>query len=206
MNTDADLNNNQGFDQHSPDVSRRMPHQSPGKTPAQNPLKKIIRNNLNFDANTGFNGGSQKRDGFKLVLWMWTAATIDYLLILAASLLALVLFSQIVSSSTLVGDSLKLLLKPKKINTTFFFLLIAVGGTYFVVVRAFIGASIGEWFCSLRLGRPSERLMKRYVLRLILRTGFVILTGLFIVPILSLVFRRDLAGKFSGGLYIYSLK
>lgn len=203
MNTELGSNNIQDIRNNQyPDISRR----TPSKPAVLPPQKKIIDHHLYFESNLGFNGGSQKRGGLKLVLWMWTAATIDYLLILAASLLALVLFSMIVSSSTLFGESLKLLLKPKKINTTFFFLLIAVGWTYFVVVRSFIGASIGEWFCNLRLGRPSERLLKRYVLRLILRTGIVIVTGLFVVPLLSLLFRRDLAGKLSGGLYIYSLK
>jgi hypothetical protein len=207
MNTEMGSINNQDIGKTKyPDRSRPNPNEAPGKTAVIVPQKKILSNHLNFESSVGFNGGAQKRGGLKLVLWMWTAATIDYLLILAASLLALVLFSIIVSSSTVIGDSLKLLLKPKKINSTFFFLVVAMGWTYFVVVRSFIGASVGEWFCNLRLGRPSERLMKRYVLRLILRTGLVIITGLFTIPILSLIFRRDVAGKLSGGLYIYSLK
>lgn len=75
-----------------------------------------------------------------------------------------------------------------------------------MVVRTYLGATLGEWSCDLRLGKPSERMQKRYVLRNILRTSIVIASGIIFIPLISLLFRRDLAGKLSGGLYIYSLK
>ncbi len=162
----------------------------------------------------GFIGGPQKRSGFKLVVWMWTAAIIDYLLILAGSLIALILFSMMVTSmgkSTELATSfavtfLKSFLHPKQVNLTLLAMIISVGWTYFIVARAFMGASIGEKFCELRLGKPSERLAPIYIVRLIGRTSLVVATGVVLIPILSLIFRRDLAGKLSGGLYIYSLK
>lgn len=163
---------------------------------------------------TGFMGGPQKRSGFKLILWMWTAAVIDYLLILAGSLIALVLFSLLMTqvqksieiASSIAVSSLKALLHPKQVNYTFLAMIISVGWTYFLVTRAFMGASIGEKFCELRVGKPSERLSSFYVLRLMARISFVAATGIVLIPILSLLFRRDLAGRLSGGLYIYSLK
>lgn len=163
---------------------------------------------------TGFTGGPQKRSGFKLVLWMWTAALIDYLLILAGSLFALILFSMMVTQMQKSLDlashfaliAMKTMLHPKKVNLTFLAIIISVGWTYFVVTRTFMGASIGEKFCGLRLGKPSERLSPFYVVRLMARTTFVVLTGVILIPVLSLIFRKDLAGRFSGGLHIYSLK
>lgn len=163
---------------------------------------------------TGFLGGPQKRSGFKLVLWMWTAAVIDYLLILASSLITLIIFSMIVThlqksldlALQMAAFTVKSLLHPQKINFTFLVMVIVVGWTYFVVSRTFMGASIGEKFCGLRLGKPSERLNPWYVVRLLVRTSLVVFTGVVLIPFLSLVFRKDLAGKFSGGLYIYSVK
>lgn len=172
----------------------------------ENPKQEAVHN--------GFIGGPQKRAGFKLVLWMWTAAAIDYLLILAGSLIALILFSVMVTSLSKSGELassyatlfFKSILHPKKVNLTWLLMLISVGWTYFVVTRSFMGASIGERFCDLRVGKPSERMHAFYSVRLIGRISLVLVTGVFIIPILSLLFRRDLAGKFSGGLYIYSLK
>ena len=163
---------------------------------------------------TGFMGGPQKRGGFKLVLWMWTAAVIDYLLILICSLMALILFSMLVTqmqksldvATQFAALGLKTLIHPKKVNWTFLGMIVSVGWTYFVVTRTFMGASIGERFCHLRLGKPSERLNSLYIVRLIARISFVVVTGIILIPILSLIFRRDLAGRLSGGLYIYSLK
>ena len=180
----------------------------------RSPVGSRSQSKLDAPVFTGFTGGPQKRSGFKLVLWMWTAAVIDYLLILAGSLLALVLFSLIATkmhqslelATHYLTITLKSLLHPKKVNLTFLVMLISVGWTYFLVTRTFMGASIGEKFCGLRLGKPSERLSPFYVVRLMTRISFVVLTGIFLIPVLSLIFRKDLAGRFSGGLYMYSLK
>lgn len=73
-----------------------------------------------------------------------------------------------------------------------------------IFLRGFNGATIGEWTCSLRLGQPWQRLQSGYILKVLLRTTLIMATGIVTLPLLSLLFKRDLAGDISG-LKIYSL-
>jgi membrane protein required for beta-lactamase induction len=77
--------------------------------------------------------------------------------------------------------------------------------SYLIFMRAFIGASIGEWTCDLRLGEPMQRFKKTYLLRVILRTTLILLTGVFVLPLISLLTKKDIAGLISG-VRIYSLQ
>ena len=72
-------------------------------------------------------------------------------------------------------------------------------------MRVFLGASMGEWNCDLRLGEPLQWFDFSYLFRVILRTTVVVGSGLILLPILSLLFSRDLAGDISG-VKIYSLE
>jgi len=76
--------------------------------------------------------------------------------------------------------------------------------SYLVLSRLWMGASLGEWACDLRLGQPVERIRSDYALRVMLRTTCVFMTGLVLLPLFSAIFRRDLAGEISG-IKVYSL-
>jgi hypothetical protein len=69
---------------------------------------------------------------------------------------------------------------------------------YLITTRAFLGCSIGEGACGLRLGKPLERQASNYVLRVILRNTVVVVTGVVVLPVLSLLTRKDLQGLISG--------
>jgi hypothetical protein len=75
---------------------------------------------------------------------------------------------------------------------------------YLVTMRVFMGASLGEWSCQLRLGQPLQRIKPTYVLRVAARTTTLLLTGVVTIPLLSLFLKRDLLGEFTG-IRIYSL-
>ncbi|MGZ3725113.1 MAG: RDD family protein, partial [Pseudobdellovibrio sp.] len=75
---------------------------------------------------------------------------------------------------------------------------------YMIMMRVFMGASLGEWSCQLRLGQPVQRIKPTYVLRVVARTTLLLGTGVVVFPILSLILNRDLLGDITG-IRIYSL-
>lgn len=183
-----------------PAIRRR----SPG-TPAPSPMKDLFkdRKGVGFTQNTGFHGGASRRRGFRLALWSWLASFIDALILISASCVFILAFSFVVKTS--VGSLLGGL---KHSQHQFFFfaeVFFIFGWIYMVAIRSFMGSTVGEWSCDLRLGQPHERLQSGYILRVALRSTLILITGVVTLPILSLIFARDLAGTFSG-LRLFSLK
>jgi len=72
---------------------------------------------------------------------------------------------------------------------------------YQMILRMFLGFTIGEWACGLRLGSTSERLSGNYAFRVFLRSMVNMVSGFVLLPFLSLLFGQDLAGRISG-LYL----
>ena len=159
--------------------------------------------NLEF-SQTGFQGGpSRRRKGYRLALWSWLASMIDGLMLLAASCLFLVSFSLIVRSP--VGHILSGMFHTQ-FRILFFLEVFAVfSWIYLITIRIFMGSSIGEWACDLRLGQPQERLASIYALRVVLRCSLILVTGVVTLPVLSLLTGKDIAGSLSG-LRLFSLK
>ena len=75
---------------------------------------------------------------------------------------------------------------------------------YMIMMRVFMGASLGEWSCQLRLGQPIQRIKPGYTLRVMARTTLILVTGVITLPLLSLIFKRDILGDITG-IRIYSL-
>lgn len=162
---------------------------------------EIIENDT--DLGTGFRSGSQKRSGLKLAIWTWLSATIDALVLVSISSFFTLAFSFLMKTSPSSVVALFIKSQHPMLNLSLLFLLSA--WSYLIFMRAFIGASIGEWTCDLRLGEPVQRFKVTYVLKVMFRTTLILATGVFILPLLSLIFRRDLAGDLSG-VKIYSLQ
>lgn len=183
-----------------PDVIRRRK-----PTPAI-PLHEVFKNNkaLQFDQSTSFHGGpSARRKGSHLALWSWLASVIDALILVATSCAFILLFSVIVKNSS--GGTLAGLTQGTHRLPLFAEVYVLAFWIYMISIRSFMGFSVGEWACDLRLGQPHERLQKRYILRVLLRSSVIIATGVMTLPLLSLIFGKDLAGLCSG-LRLFSLK
>lgn len=129
------------------------------------------------------------------MLWSWTAALIDAFVLLSASCVFLMSFAWIVQTSP--SQALASLAGAHYIVG--FLLLFAVcAWVYLITLRCLCGFTIGEWACDLRLGQPHQRLMKTYPMKVLLRSSLVIVTGLLVLPLLSLLTGRDWAGRLSG--------
>lgn len=152
---------------------------------------------------TQFNGGSSKKSGLKLALWTWLSALIDGLVLISISCFFTVTFSFLMKTSP--GSIVSLFLKNHNLISISAFLLMITIWTYLIFMRAFMGASVGEWACDLRLGEPVQRFKLSYLFKVILRTTVILASGIIFIPILSLILSRDLAGDLCG-LRIYSLE
>ncbi len=167
-----------------------LPLEIPRPSESSDPLKNLFRDrqNLQWETGTGFHSGpTGKRKGYKLTLWSLAASSIDALLLVAMSCIFLMVFVKIIKIPITKG-----LLED--------FALIYVVGSwiYMITTRFFMGSSIGEAACDLRLGRPQERLSAWYFVRVVFRATLIVITGLVILPLLSLVFGRDIPGMLSG--------
>lgn len=74
---------------------------------------------------------------------------------------------------------------------------------YFMLSRGLFGSTLGDWAFDIQLGSEKERNHIMYPFQVIFRTFVILVTGVFIVPIVSLAFGKDMAYYFSG-LKLYS--
>lgn len=156
---------------------------------------KLFPQTSQFDFSSSFHRGSSRPGvGYKLALWSALASFIDFLVVVSMVCFFIVLFSLMTNSTfQTVLVFLQASLFQFSMGSLFFISL-----TYMIFLRSLLGYSIGDWACGLRLGTPKERLLKFYSLRVCLRTLIVFASGIVVLPILSLIFGRDLAGLISG--------
>jgi len=74
---------------------------------------------------------------------------------------------------------------------------------YFMLSRGLFGSTLGDWAFDVQLGSEQERLHLGYPLQVIFRTFMILATGVVVLPMLSLIFGKDLGYYFSG-LKLYS--
>ncbi len=154
------------------------------------------------DQHTDFRSGSQNRSGLQLELWSWMSAFIDALVLTSISCFGLILFS--VLMKTPAREMLKFLSIEPNVTEMFLVSFSFSFWAYMIMMRVFMGASLGEWSCQLRLGQPVQRIKPGYVLRVMARTSLLLLTGVVTFPLMSLLFKRDFLGDLTG-IRIYSL-
>ncbi len=169
------------------------PDQVPTRAPdGSGNLEKYFRESTSqFDFSMGFHRGSRSGGvGYQLVAWSFVAALIDALLLFATSCLFLLCFSFLVRSQfssvlQVFGGSIY------QIGLAGGVMLV---GIYMIMLRVFLGFTIGEWACALRLGDLRQRLNRYYSLKVIARMVLIFATGLVLIPAFSLLLGRDLAG------------
>ncbi len=84
-------------------------------------------------------------------------------------------------------------------------LYIAISQLYVIIARSFCGQTMGEWAFDVCLGKPDEQNEQTYPLKVLARSFLMTVTGVFTMPILSMIFRRDLASSASG-LKLYRIQ
>lgn len=77
-------------------------------------------------------------------------------------------------------------------------LFIAVMQMYVVISRSFFGRTLGEWTFDLQVGEDQEQMRDSYPLKVAARSLLTTLTGLILLPLISSIIGRDIAGELSG--------
>lgn len=155
----------------------------------------------------GFQGGSQKRSRLQLTLWSWLSVSIDALILIAISCFFVITFAFLMKSTSnemLVFIQNQMLGGKHAVIKFFAISFICSFWIYLIFMRVFNGATLGEMTCYLRLGQPMQRLASSYILRVLLRTTLIMLSGIIVIPTLSLIFQKDIAGEITG-IKLYSL-
>jgi uncharacterized RDD family membrane protein YckC len=77
-------------------------------------------------------------------------------------------------------------------------LYLAVFEMYAIVSRSFFGRTVGEWTFDLQMGTDEQITKSFYPAQVLWRSILTLVTGLIVLPLLSLAFGKDLAAKLSG--------
>lgn len=77
-------------------------------------------------------------------------------------------------------------------------LFITVMQLYVVIARAFFGATLGEWTFDMQIGQDEEQQQNSYPLKVAARSLVNVITGIVLLPLVSLIIGRDVAGQVSG--------
>jgi hypothetical protein len=164
---------------------------------------QFLRKPLGFkNESLGFHEGPrQRRNGARLVIWSWLAAGIDALMVMGWGMLFTACFSFIMKTSFH-----QVVVATNEVRGLLFFGFVAILSVFYMIMfRSYLGFTIGDWACHLRLGTATQRQSDRYILRVLLRSGLLLCTGIFVLPFVSLFLKKDLPGKISG-LSLISLK
>ncbi len=77
-------------------------------------------------------------------------------------------------------------------------LFLAVMQMYVVISRSFFGRTLGEWTFDLQIGEDEQQRMEIYPVKIAARSALVTATGLILLPLISSIIGRDVAGQITG--------
>ena len=124
------------------------------------------------------------------------SALLDFIIVMGLSLVFMV--------ALLVVTKVDLNIVFKNLNTDVMtqislgVMFLAVMQMYVVIARSFFGRTLGEWTFDLQMGEDEEQKLEIYPLKIALRSLLVTVTGLVLLPLISAILGRDIAGQISG--------
>ena len=143
----------------------------------------------------GFHRGPRGgRRGWILMAWSLFAAVVDLLIAFSLTCFFAVLFMGVAGVSPKVVSVFFRAVSPEALGLCF----VLVFSSYLLFLRVFAGCTVGEWACGIRLGEPRHRMARDYTFKVVQRFLIVSLSGGVVLPLVSLVMGKDLAGRLSG--------
>ncbi len=139
---------------------------------------------------------TQKAVGYSMDTISFSAFLLDALLILAFGLLCMILMLSITKVDLLANWA-----RPDKqgfIYLSTFSVFTGVAFIYYIVNRAFMGYTPGEWAYDQRLGTPEDMNSLWYIPKCLARWVVIFATGVVIVPMVSKIIEEDFLGKWLG--------
>ena len=124
------------------------------------------------------------------------SALLDFIIVLA---LALVFLTSLLTVTKVdLNVVLKNLSADVMTQVSLGVMFVTIMQMYVVIARSFFGRTLGEWTFDLQIGSDAEQKAQSYPLRVAARSLLVTATGLFALPLISLILRRDLPGSLCG--------
>lgn len=133
---------------------------------------------------------------YKPTTWDLSASLLDSMLVTAlflACLIILLLVTHVDLFANLYNAD-----EQGMVYISLLTLMAGISWIYLVANRVFLGFTPGEWVFDQRLGKPEEVGQADYSFLVAIRSLLVIATGFISLPILGLLFKRDLVGKLLG--------
>lgn len=160
-------------------------------------LKTLQKNRrLDFENSKQKMAQTATKQEYKKTTWSFSAAMLDAMLVVAASLLCMIILL-VVTKVDLIGN----LTNPDAQGMIYLATVSLFAGVAFIYLtlnRVFVGCTPGEWAFDQRVGKPEELNKASYSLKVVARSLLVIVTGFIVFPILSSLFNKDLAGSITG--------
>lgn len=139
---------------------------------------------------------TQQKPTYKPANWSISAAFMDAMLVVAGSMLCMIVLLVLTKV-----DIMKNLKNPDEQGMIYLATLALIGTVSFVyltVNRAFAHCTPGEWAYDQRIGLPEDSVKATYTLKVIARSLLTIGTGFILMPLLSIIFQKDIAGILTG--------
>lgn len=140
---------------------------------------------------------------YKMIRTNMTSAIFDAIVAFTFSILFLVAMITITKV-----DIVELVFNAKTqfvIQGSLVLMYLAILQLYMIISRIVGGATLGEWAFDVHVAEKNNRRSGLFALMVIARSVVSLLTGLVVLPLLSFVLRRDLAGAISGA-YLFQQK
>ncbi|MBV2168615.1 MAG: RDD family protein [Bdellovibrio sp.] len=160
-------------------------------------LKTLQKNRrLDFENSKQKMTQTNTKQEYKKATWSFSAAFLDGMLVVASSLLCMIILL-VITKVDLIGN----LTNPDAQGMIYLATLSLFAGVSFIYLtlnRIYLGCTPGEWAFDQRIGKPEELNKATYSLKVVARSLLVIATGFVVLPLLSLLTGKDLAGSMSG--------
>ncbi|MGZ3770743.1 MAG: metalloendopeptidase [Bdellovibrio sp.] len=160
-------------------------------------LKTLKKNRrLDFEKPAQKISQATAKEEFKKTTWSFSAAMLDAMLVVAASLLCMIILL-VITKADLIGN----LSNPDAQGMIYISTLSLFAGVSFIYLtlnRIYIGCTPGEWAFDQRIGKPEDLNKTSYSLKVVGRSLLVIFTGFIVFPVLSVILGKDLAGSVTG--------
>lgn len=164
-------------------------------------ILKTLQKNRRFDfenskPKTAVAPVAPAKEEYRPTVWSISAASLDTMLVLAASLLCMIILL-VVTKVDLIGN----LKNPDQMGMIYLSTLALFATVVFIYLtlnRIYVGYTPGEWAFDQRVGQPEDMNTAMYSLKVVGRSLLIVLTGFFVLPLLSVLIGKDLAGLASG--------
>lgn len=174
----------------------RQPFVPATPTPNVNEAKKILKQKEMQNIGTRRGAADSPKNLLVVTSTSIPSAILDLVIVVALSLIFVIALTMVtgVDLAVVIANMGQDVMTQISAGMLF----ISVMQMYVIISRSFYGCTFGEWTFDVQLGSNSDQLEASYPLRVALRSFIVTVTGLFLLPFISLISGHDIAGKVSG--------